>query len=101
MSSSTVIDTSNPPSLDYVPGPKYPEYVASLDDEVLFEDQPLPADASPTALILGYVVDSGLEGDLDEDPEGDHADYPTDGGDDDDDEGRRSPPRRMRRRMSI
>ncbi|GJU80329.1 hypothetical protein Tco_1282694 [Tanacetum coccineum] len=44
------------------------------------EDQPLPADASPVALSLGYVANSDLE----EDPEEDHADYPADGGDDDD-----------------
>nr|GEZ85234.1 retrovirus-related Pol polyprotein from transposon TNT 1-94 [Tanacetum cinerariifolium] len=49
------------------------------------EDQPLPANASPTALSPGYVVDSDLEKDakdLKEDP----ADYPVDRGDNDDDE---------------
>ncbi|GKE66782.1 hypothetical protein Tco_1520943, partial [Tanacetum coccineum] len=50
-----------PPSPDYVPGPEYPEYVASSDDEIPVEDQPLPADASPTALSPGYVVDTDLE----------------------------------------
>nr|GFC78696.1 hypothetical protein [Tanacetum cinerariifolium] len=49
------------------------------------EDQPLPADASPTALSLGYVVDSDLEKDK-KDPKEDHADYPADRGDNDDDE---------------
>ncbi|GJY57054.1 hypothetical protein Tco_0456169 [Tanacetum coccineum] len=44
------------------------------------QDQRLPIDASPTALSPGYVADS----DLDEDLEEDHADYPADGGDDDD-----------------
>ncbi|GJU03139.1 hypothetical protein Tco_1113477 [Tanacetum coccineum] len=44
------------------------------------EDQPLPADASPVALSPGYVPDSDLE----EDSEGEHADYPADGGDGDD-----------------
>nr|GEW66073.1 retrotransposon protein, putative, Ty3-gypsy subclass [Tanacetum cinerariifolium] len=48
----------------------------------LMEDQPLPADASPTALSLGYVVDFDPEKDPKEDP----ADYPTDRGDNDDDE---------------
>ncbi|GKC32241.1 hypothetical protein Tco_1039535, partial [Tanacetum coccineum] len=43
-------------------------------------DQPLPTDASPTALSPGYVVDSDPE----EDPKEEHADYPADGGDDDD-----------------
>nr|GEZ53506.1 hypothetical protein [Tanacetum cinerariifolium] len=36
------------------------------------EDQPLPTDASPTALSLDYVVDSEDEKDPKEDP----ADYP-------------------------
>nr|GFD42789.1 hypothetical protein [Tanacetum cinerariifolium] len=46
------------------------------------EDQPLPANASPTALSLGYVVDSKDEKDPKEDP----AYYSTDRGDNDDDE---------------
>ncbi|GJV11151.1 reverse transcriptase domain-containing protein [Tanacetum coccineum] len=49
------------------------------------EDQPLPADASPTALSPGYIVDSDPEED-EGDPEEDPADYPADGGDNDDDE---------------
>ncbi|GJW79871.1 hypothetical protein Tco_0143846, partial [Tanacetum coccineum] len=48
------------------------------------EDQPLPADASPTALLPGYVADFDPEEDPKEDLEEDHADYPADGGDDDD-----------------
>nr|GFB98254.1 hypothetical protein [Tanacetum cinerariifolium] len=48
-------------------------------------DQPLPTDASPTALSPGYVVDSDLEKD-EKDPEEDPADYPADRGDNDDDE---------------
>nr|GFB17657.1 hypothetical protein [Tanacetum cinerariifolium] len=49
------------------------------------EDQLLPADASPTALSPGYVVDSNPkkdEKDLKEDP----TDYPADRGDNDDNE---------------
>ncbi|GKA15857.1 hypothetical protein Tco_0695604 [Tanacetum coccineum] len=72
----------HPPSPDYVPGPEYPEYVAPSDDEIPVEDQPLPADASPTALSPGYVVDSDPE----EDPEEDPADCPADGGDDEEDD---------------
>ncbi|GJW43144.1 hypothetical protein Tco_0071943, partial [Tanacetum coccineum] len=49
------------------------------------EDQPLPADASPTALSPSYIVDSDPEED-EEDPEEDPADYPADGGDNDDNE---------------
>nr|GEX11831.1 hypothetical protein [Tanacetum cinerariifolium] len=72
----------HPPSLDYVSGPKYPEYVAPSDDEIPVEGQPLPADASPTALSSSYVTDFDLEEDLEEDP----ADYPIARGDDDDEE---------------
>ncbi|GJU82281.1 hypothetical protein Tco_1284646 [Tanacetum coccineum] len=42
------------------------------------EDQPLPADASPTALSPGYIADFN--------PEEDAADHPIDGGDNDDNE---------------
>ncbi|GJS69153.1 hypothetical protein Tco_0701994 [Tanacetum coccineum] len=88
-----------PPSLDYVPGPKhlpslievpyvpepeYPEYLVPSDAEVPLEDQPLPVDASPTALSPGYVADSDPDEDLEEDPEEDHANYPDDGEDGDD-----------------
>ncbi|GKE30187.1 hypothetical protein Tco_1445571 [Tanacetum coccineum] len=78
-----VFGPENPPSLvevPYVPEPEYPEYLVPSDDEAPIEDQPLPVDASPTALSPGYVADS----DPKEDPEEDHADYPADGGDDDD-----------------
>ncbi|GJZ36880.1 hypothetical protein Tco_0583071 [Tanacetum coccineum] len=57
-------------------------------DEELEEpikDQPLPADASPTTLLLGYIADSDPEED-EEDPEEDPADHPADGGDNDDNE---------------
>nr|GEY34626.1 reverse transcriptase domain-containing protein [Tanacetum cinerariifolium] len=49
------------------------------------EDQPLSADASPTALSPGYVVDSDLEKD-EKDPKEDPADYHADRGNYDDDE---------------
>nr|GFB34239.1 hypothetical protein [Tanacetum cinerariifolium] len=49
------------------------------------EDQPLPADASPTALSPDYVVDSDLEKD-EKDRKEDPADYPTDRGNNDKDE---------------
>ncbi|GKC89499.1 hypothetical protein Tco_1150148, partial [Tanacetum coccineum] len=67
----------HPPLPDYVPRPEYPEYLVPVDDEAPIEDQPLPVDASPTALSSGYVADSDLE----EHPENDLADYPADGGD--------------------
>nr|GFD63370.1 hypothetical protein [Tanacetum cinerariifolium] len=43
------------------------------------EDQPLPADASPTALSPGYVVDSDPKKD-EKDPKEDPAYYPADRG---------------------
>nr|GFC43262.1 hypothetical protein [Tanacetum cinerariifolium] len=49
------------------------------------EDQPLPADASPTALSPGYVVDSDPEKD-EKEPEEDPAYYPADRGNNYDDE---------------
>nr|GFA95575.1 hypothetical protein [Tanacetum cinerariifolium] len=49
------------------------------------EDQPLTADASPTALSPGYVVDSDPKKD-EKDPMEDPADYPADRGNNDDDE---------------
>nr|GFD42226.1 hypothetical protein [Tanacetum cinerariifolium] len=49
------------------------------------EDQPLPADASPTALSPGYVVDSNPEKD-EKDHKEDLAYYPADRGNNDDDE---------------
>nr|GFD16841.1 hypothetical protein [Tanacetum cinerariifolium] len=47
------------------------------------EDQPLPTDASPTALSPGYVVDFDLEKD-EKDPKEDPANYLADRGDNDD-----------------
>nr|GEW66380.1 hypothetical protein [Tanacetum cinerariifolium]GFA28154.1 hypothetical protein [Tanacetum cinerariifolium] len=47
------------------------------------EDQPLPADASPTALSPDCVVDFDPEKD-EKDPQEDPADYPTDKGNNDD-----------------
>ncbi|GKE30958.1 hypothetical protein Tco_1450280 [Tanacetum coccineum] len=80
----------HPPSPNYVPGPEYPEYVVPSDDEVPIEDQPLPADASPIALSLGYVADSDPKEDPDEDPKKDPkkdpANYPVDGEDDEEEE---------------
>ncbi|GKA68903.1 hypothetical protein Tco_0768820 [Tanacetum coccineum] len=82
-----VTGPKHPPSLvdvPYVPEPEYPEYFAPSDSEAPLEDQPLPAEASPTALSPGYVTDSDPNEDPEEDPEEDHTDYPADGGDGDD-----------------
>ncbi|GKF24335.1 hypothetical protein Tco_0076657, partial [Tanacetum coccineum] len=68
-----------PPSLDYMPGPEHPpspDYVSG-PEKPPSPIEPLPADASPTALLPGYVADSNPDKDLEED----HADYPVDGRD--------------------
>nr|GEZ22739.1 hypothetical protein [Tanacetum cinerariifolium] len=62
----------------------YLPYRSSSNEELKepIEDQPLPTDASPTALSPGYVVDSEDERDPKEDP----AYYPADRGNNNDDE---------------
>ncbi|GKD52148.1 hypothetical protein Tco_1281124 [Tanacetum coccineum] len=91
-----VLGPEHPPSpveVPYVPKPEYPKYLVPSDAEAPLEDQPLPAEASPTSLLPGYVADSDPYEDPEEDPEEDHADYPADGvdgedepSDDDDDD---------------
>nr|GEW48685.1 reverse transcriptase domain-containing protein [Tanacetum cinerariifolium] len=70
--------------IPYVPESEYPKYLVPSNAEEPLEDQPLPADASPTAASPGYVADYDSDKDSEEDPEDDHVDYPTDGGDSDD-----------------
>nr|GEX12406.1 aquaporin NIP2-1-like [Tanacetum cinerariifolium] len=61
-------------------------YKASNEElEAPMEDQPLPTNASPIALLPGYIDDSNPEED-EEDPEEDPVDYPANGGDNDDNE---------------
>ncbi|GJW84870.1 hypothetical protein Tco_0158015 [Tanacetum coccineum] len=74
ISSDYVSGPEDPPSpvdVPYVPEPEYPEYLAPSDAEAPLEDQPLPADASPTALSPGYDDDTDEE---DEEPFGDEDD---------------------------
>nr|GEZ72289.1 hypothetical protein [Tanacetum cinerariifolium]GEZ72293.1 hypothetical protein [Tanacetum cinerariifolium] len=68
----------HPPSPIYVPNPEYLEYLVLSRDEASMEDQPLLNNTSLTSLSLGYVTDSDLIKDLEDDPEEDHADYPAD-----------------------
>ncbi|GJU20315.1 putative reverse transcriptase domain-containing protein [Tanacetum coccineum] len=79
-----------PLSPDYIPEPEYPEYLVPSDDEVPIEDQPLPADASPIALSLGYVADSDPEEDpkdvLKEDPDDVDESFGDDADDEDEEE---------------
>ncbi|GKF71369.1 hypothetical protein Tco_0207483, partial [Tanacetum coccineum] len=53
--------------------------------EAPIEDQPLPADASPTALSPGYIADFDPKED-EEDPKEDPADHLVDEGENDDNE---------------
>nr|GFA44214.1 hypothetical protein [Tanacetum cinerariifolium] len=65
--------------LSPIPAPKYPKYLAPFDDDIPAEDQPLPADAPPTACSPGYITDSEpIEDYSEEDPEIDYVDYPSD-----------------------
>ncbi|GJR14642.1 putative reverse transcriptase domain-containing protein [Tanacetum coccineum] len=98
---STVTYTTAPPSPDYVPGPEepkqappspiylpyvpepvYPEYMPSEDNVLPAKEQLLPAAASPTTESPGYIPESHLEEDDEEDP----SNYPADRGHDGDDE---------------
>nr|GEX25319.1 hypothetical protein [Tanacetum cinerariifolium] len=74
----------SPVKIPYVPEPEYPEYLVPSDVEAPLDDQPLPANASPTAASPGYMADSDLDEDPEEDPKDDHADYLADGGNGDD-----------------
>nr|GEZ55609.1 hypothetical protein [Tanacetum cinerariifolium] len=82
-----------PPSpvyISYVPEPEYPEYIPPEDEVFPAEEQPLPAAASPTTDLPGYIHESDPnedpEDDDDEDPEKDPADYPANHDDDDEEE---------------
>nr|GEU98691.1 hypothetical protein [Tanacetum cinerariifolium] len=75
---TSVNTDSEPWRFQWVPEPKYPKYLEPSDVEAPIEDQPLPYDASPTALSPGYIANSDSE----EDP----VDYPVDKGEDVDDE---------------
>ncbi|GKE66743.1 hypothetical protein Tco_1520904, partial [Tanacetum coccineum] len=85
-----VMGPEYPPLPDFVPKLVYPEFMTPEDEVLLAEEQPLPAAASPTADLPGYVPESDPESDPeeddDEDPEEDTIDYPADGGNNGDDE---------------
>nr|GEZ03809.1 hypothetical protein [Tanacetum cinerariifolium] len=74
----------SPVKIPYKPEPEYPKYLVPSDVEAPLEDQPLLADTSPTVTSPGYVADSDLDEDPEEDLNDDHVDYPADGGDGDD-----------------
>ncbi|GKF23825.1 hypothetical protein Tco_0076147 [Tanacetum coccineum] len=82
-------EQQSPPLLDFVPELMYLEYMPQEDEILSAEEQPLPAAASPTADSPGYIPESNLEEEPeedDEDPEEDLADYPADRDDDDEEE---------------
>nr|GEY77924.1 hypothetical protein [Tanacetum cinerariifolium] len=54
----------HPPSPDYVPEPKYQEYLVSSNTKAPMEDLPLPDDASPPTLSLGYIITPRVFGSL-------------------------------------
>ncbi|GKE97137.1 hypothetical protein Tco_1581992, partial [Tanacetum coccineum] len=81
------LEQASPPlSPAYVHEQVYPEYLAPSDDDISIKYQPLPADASPTALSPGYIADADPKEDPDEDLEEDPADYLVDGGDEEKEE---------------
>nr|GEW04256.1 hypothetical protein [Tanacetum cinerariifolium] len=82
-----------PPSpvyIPYVPEPEYPKYIPPKDEVFPTKEQPLPAAASPTIDLPGYIPksdpDEDPEEDDDEDPEEDPTDYPADHDDDEEEE---------------
>nr|GFB00378.1 hypothetical protein [Tanacetum cinerariifolium] len=68
--------------MPYVPELVYPKYIPPEDDVFPAEEQPLPAAASPTADLPGYIPESDPDEDPkdddDEDPKEDPTDYPAD-----------------------
>ncbi|GKF88618.1 hypothetical protein Tco_0259495, partial [Tanacetum coccineum] len=67
----------------------YPEFMPPEDDVLLAEEQPLPAAVSPTAESPGYITESDLEEEPeedDEDLEKDPTNYPTDRDDEEEEE---------------
>nr|GEW42211.1 hypothetical protein [Tanacetum cinerariifolium] len=76
---------------DYVPEPRYLEYIPLEDENVLLaEEQPLPPVDSPTAESLGYIAESNPEEDPEEyednETEDGSVDYSMDEGDNGDDD---------------
>nr|GFA84853.1 hypothetical protein [Tanacetum cinerariifolium] len=72
-----------PPSPDYIPGLEYPEHPLLADDVVLAEEQPLPAAVLSVVKSPGYIMDSELKMDPEEE---DGDDLLEDDADDEDEE---------------
>ncbi|GJW88991.1 hypothetical protein Tco_0164331 [Tanacetum coccineum] len=85
-----------PPSPDYIPGPEDPQTPPVPQDEderepiYQLRSSQLPLVDSPTAESPGYVTESDLEEEYEDDETEDGpTDYPMDGGDDENDRRRR------------
>ncbi|GKG15061.1 hypothetical protein Tco_0354661, partial [Tanacetum coccineum] len=74
----------SPVEVLYVPEPEYPEYLVPSDVGALLEDQPLPADASPTA--LGDDDDEPFADDDDDEDTDDEDEEPFEDEDNDEEE---------------
>nr|GEZ83706.1 putative reverse transcriptase domain-containing protein [Tanacetum cinerariifolium]GEZ83709.1 putative reverse transcriptase domain-containing protein [Tanacetum cinerariifolium] len=61
------------------------KFIPTEDDILPVEEQPMPAIASPTTELPGYIDESDTNEDPEDDPKEDPADYPADGGDEGDD----------------
>nr|GEZ09686.1 hypothetical protein [Tanacetum cinerariifolium] len=87
-----ILGPEAPPSPDYIPGPEYQEYLSPADDVLPAKEQPLPAAVLPTAESPGYITDSELEMEPEEEDGDDEKseevfiEYPTSRGDDDADD---------------
>nr|GEZ38707.1 hypothetical protein [Tanacetum cinerariifolium] len=74
------------PLPDFIPQSVYLEFVPPEDDVLQVEDQSLPTAVSPTLDSPGYITESDLEEEDDEDPKDDPVNYPTDRDDDEEKE---------------
>ncbi|GKF26454.1 hypothetical protein Tco_0082348, partial [Tanacetum coccineum] len=70
----------------YIPKLVYPEYHVLSNDDIQIEDQPYAIDALPSALSLGYIVESNPEDGPKDDSEEDSIDFAVDTDDDEEEE---------------
>ncbi|GKF81571.1 hypothetical protein Tco_0240173, partial [Tanacetum coccineum] len=68
------------------PGPEYLKYLTLSDDEIPVKDQNYATAALHISLSSGYIDDSDLEEDPEDESGDGPTDHPADGGDDDDDD---------------
>nr|GEY35352.1 reverse transcriptase domain-containing protein [Tanacetum cinerariifolium] len=89
-----VMPEQAPPSVVYIPYVSEPVYIPLEDDVFLAEEQPLPAAATPNTDSPGYILESGLDEDPEDDDDEDPKEDPEDGDQDkhDDNEEEEHPP---------